>query len=185
MIILVYNKGCDIVKKLNNKGFAISTVLYGLLIVLILITTLIIATMSSSRKNSAEFTENITRNLESVPKKTLTDGTICANESTSFIANEYPTTNVDKMCSDLISKVKERYFMICYDNGGTNCNDFLNQIGDTEWGSSSTNGDWVNTLYSECIENSHNESSLWDTVKKGCCFYRTQSRDSSKFYSCY
>ena len=79
MIILVYNKGCDIVRKLNNKGFAISTVLYGLLIVLILITTLIITTMSSSRKSSRQFTDNITRNLEKVPKSSLTNKIICSN----------------------------------------------------------------------------------------------------------
>ena len=44
-------------KKLNNKGFAISTMLYGLLVVLILLITLLMGTMAFNRKNSREFTD--------------------------------------------------------------------------------------------------------------------------------
>ena len=52
-------------KKLNNKGFAISTILYGLLIVLILIMSLVMETMSFTRKSSREFVSGIKKNLES------------------------------------------------------------------------------------------------------------------------
>lgn len=50
--------------KLNNKGFAISTMLYGLLIILILIITTLMSTMSFNRKNSKEFTDTIVEELE-------------------------------------------------------------------------------------------------------------------------
>lgn len=49
---------------LNNKGFAISTMLYGLLIVIILIISLLMSTMSFTRKSSKEFTESIVNELE-------------------------------------------------------------------------------------------------------------------------
>ena len=116
MIILVYNKGCDIVRKLNNKGFAISTVLYGLLIVLILITTLIITTMSSSRKSSRQFTDNITRNLEKVPKSSLTNKTICLNEANSFVITEFDNKSLskEKMCNNIISNLKDLNILIDY-----------------------------------------------------------------------
>lgn len=51
--------------KLNNKGFAISTILYGLLIVLVLIISLLMTTMSFTRKTSKEFVDNIVDELES------------------------------------------------------------------------------------------------------------------------
>lgn len=51
-------------KKLDNKGFAISTILYGLLVVMILLTSLLMGTMSFSRKNSKNFTDDIRNNLE-------------------------------------------------------------------------------------------------------------------------
>lgn len=51
-------------KKLNNKGFAISTVLYGLLVVLILLFSLVINIMSFNRKSSKDFVEGITSALE-------------------------------------------------------------------------------------------------------------------------
>ena len=51
-------------KKLNNKGFAISTMLYGLLIIILLVVAMILSTMAFSRKNSREFTEKIVDELE-------------------------------------------------------------------------------------------------------------------------
>lgn len=50
--------------KLNNKGFAISTILYGLLVVLMLLITLLMSTMSFNRKNSKDYTDEIRDNLE-------------------------------------------------------------------------------------------------------------------------
>lgn len=164
-------------KKLNNKGFAISTVLYGLLIVLILITTLIITTMSSSRKISRQFTDNITRNLEKVPKSPLTNKIICLNEANSFVITEFDNKSLSKeqMCNNIISNLKERFFSICNDNKGSNCNQFLNQNG---------NGDWINALYSECNSNSSSKGKVFAIVQEGCCFYRTQSHDNSDFNLC-
>ena len=49
--------------ELNNKGFAISSVLYGLLAVLILILMLIFAVMRSSNNNSKELGESIDSEL--------------------------------------------------------------------------------------------------------------------------
>lgn len=51
-------------KKLNNKGFAISTVLYGLLVVIILLFSIIMSIMSFNRKSSKDFVEGITSELE-------------------------------------------------------------------------------------------------------------------------
>lgn len=55
-------------KKLNNKGFAISTMLYGLLIIILLVVAMILSTMAFSRKNSREFTEKIVDDLEKSKK---------------------------------------------------------------------------------------------------------------------
>lgn len=51
-------------KKLNNKGFAISTVLYGLLVVMILLFSIIMSIMSFNRKSSKDFVETVTSELE-------------------------------------------------------------------------------------------------------------------------
>lgn len=51
-------------KKLNNKGFAIATVLYGLLIVMILLMSLLMSTMSFGRSNSKKFVNEIIDELE-------------------------------------------------------------------------------------------------------------------------
>lgn len=56
--------GCDMMNKLNNKGFAISTMLYGLLIVLILVITTLMGIMSFNRNNSKEFTDVVINELE-------------------------------------------------------------------------------------------------------------------------
>ena len=63
--------------KLNNKGFAISTILYGLLIIIVLTTSVILGTMSFTRKNSKEFAEDVKKELEDIdlqaPSFLLTD----------------------------------------------------------------------------------------------------------------
>lgn len=50
-------------KKLNNKGFALSTVLYGLLIMGILIITLLMSVMSNNRKNTSTLVQRIEEEL--------------------------------------------------------------------------------------------------------------------------
>ncbi len=51
-------------KKLDNRGFAISTMLYGLIVVLMLLFTLVISTMAFNRKNSKDFVDIVTEELE-------------------------------------------------------------------------------------------------------------------------
>lgn len=49
--------------KLNNKGFAISTILYGLLALLILIVMLIFQVMRANNNNNKELSESINTEL--------------------------------------------------------------------------------------------------------------------------
>ena len=49
---------------MNNKGFAISTMLYGLIIIIVLVMVMILSTMAFNRKSSREFTSTIVKNLE-------------------------------------------------------------------------------------------------------------------------
>lgn len=65
---------------LNNKGFAISTMLYGLLIVIVLIVSLLMSTISFTRKTSKEFNETIVDQLEA--RKNF-------NPDSSTIFNDY------------------------------------------------------------------------------------------------
>lgn len=51
-------------KKLNNKGFAIGTILYGLLIVMVLLMSLLMSTMAFGRSNSKKYVDEIVNNLE-------------------------------------------------------------------------------------------------------------------------
>lgn len=67
---------------LNNKGFAISTMLYGLLIVIVLIVSLLMSTISFTRKTSKEFTETIVDQLEA--RKAF-------NQNSNTIYNDYHT----------------------------------------------------------------------------------------------
>ena len=50
--------------KLNNKGFAISTILYGLLALLILIVMLIFQIMRATNNNNKELSESINKELD-------------------------------------------------------------------------------------------------------------------------
>ena len=50
-------------KKLNNKGFAISAIIYGLSIMSIMLIALIMATISSDRANNLEFSERVEKEL--------------------------------------------------------------------------------------------------------------------------
>lgn len=49
--------------KLNEKGFAVSTVLYGILIMAMIIMTLLISTMAFTRKSSVDFINTIEEEL--------------------------------------------------------------------------------------------------------------------------
>lgn len=80
-------------KKINNKGFAISTMLFGLLIVVVLILGITISIMAFNRKNSKEFGEKLIDDLERgnslVPSKLCKRATIlhtekCSNTDASY-----------------------------------------------------------------------------------------------------
>ena len=55
-------------KRLNNKGFAISTVVYGLSIMGILIVMIVMRSMASNRTNQKEFSDAIEKELNSLSK---------------------------------------------------------------------------------------------------------------------
>lgn len=59
-------------KKLNNKGFAIGTILYGLLIVMVLLMSLLMGTMAFGRSNSKKYVDEIISSLEKKKEYTLT-----------------------------------------------------------------------------------------------------------------
>lgn len=67
--------------KLNNKGFAISTILYGLLALVVLILMLIFAVMRSSNNNSKELGESINSEL-SVCREERLKYNACLSDST-------------------------------------------------------------------------------------------------------
>ena len=48
---------------INNKGFAISTILYGLLTMGILVLFLLVGLLNFNRKNNNEFVDNNSREL--------------------------------------------------------------------------------------------------------------------------
>ena len=51
--------------KMNEKGFAVSTMLYGILIMATLIMTLLISTMALTRKSSVDFISALETELNS------------------------------------------------------------------------------------------------------------------------
>lgn len=76
-------------KKLNNKGFAISTVIYGLAIMGILIVALLMATMSTTRSNSSEMAKEIESDLNRFSKTETNFGYMLASSSSVPIAQKY------------------------------------------------------------------------------------------------
>ncbi len=50
-------------KKLNNQGFAVTTILYGLLTMVSLILFLLVGLESFERKSTNDFVKNITKEL--------------------------------------------------------------------------------------------------------------------------
>ena len=85
-------------KKLNNKGFAISTMLYGLLVVLILVISMLMSTMAFNRKNSKEFNDKVIKDLEDVESelnKSLKEHTVSPtkDDDTSNDINDDDTSD--------------------------------------------------------------------------------------------
>lgn len=67
--------------KLNNKGFAISTVLYGLLALVILIIMLIFQVMRTSNNNSKALGQSITEELNVCRKERVLYQQMCADSN--------------------------------------------------------------------------------------------------------
>lgn len=106
---------------LNNKGFAISTMLYGLLIVIILIISLLMSTISFTRKSSKEFTELVVNELEQ--KKGFVQNTSIFNqykvECTEFATSK--TSTCDENCETMYNnELRECCTNKCLE-GATDC----------------------------------------------------------------
>ena len=65
-------------KKLNNKGFAISTLIYGLMLVAFVVVALLMSIMSTNRKNTStlikKIEEELNRYSQTATEITSTDG---------------------------------------------------------------------------------------------------------------
>lgn len=68
--------------KLNNKGFAISTVLYGLFALLLLIVMLIFQIMRTGNNNAKDLSEQIEKEYQTCRSKKLTYDS-CTGECSS------------------------------------------------------------------------------------------------------
>lgn len=156
--------------KLNNRGFAISTILYGLLVVLILITTLIMSTMAFTRKNSKEFTENIARDLENDRKVAYSESNICSKEAKAY-TYKYSEANIEVACDEIIDHLKQQYFATCYrkNQNETTCNTSLEEKLSE-----------ITTISTECL---NKNTSIEITAKKSCCYYRN-SGYSNNYNAC-
>ena len=90
--------------KLNNKGFAISTILYGLLVLIVLTTSLILGTMAFMRKNSKNFVDDVKKNLENTDTKSPTIEIIDFKR----IILKVLSSDTEKSPENTLSKWKER-----------------------------------------------------------------------------
>lgn len=75
---------------MNNKGFAISTMLYGLIIIILLVMLMILSIMSFNRKNSKEFSATIRDQLE--------EAQVVSNTKFFQVFTYNETTNADNYC---------------------------------------------------------------------------------------
>lgn len=158
-------------KKLNNKGFAVSTILYGLLVVLILITTLIMSTMAFTRKQSKELTENIIRELEKSGSTGYSEVNICNGEAEAIRIK-------NMSCDDIIDNLKQKAFAKCFnENQGDEsaCNISLIE-----------NSDVINNFYTSC---QNETNSRQRTAEISCCFHKlykinTNMANDSTFSNC-
>ena len=74
-------------KRLNNKGFAISTIIYGLSIMGILLVAMIMAEMATIRSNTRQMSKSIEEELNSLTRVSTTFSP--AGDSTTPTAQEY------------------------------------------------------------------------------------------------
>ncbi len=90
---------------MNNKGFAISTMLYGLIIIILLVMLMILSIMTFNRKNSKEFSSIVRDRLENADVIVNSNffqvfnynasNCVTGNESTCTLSNCYKTKTVN------------------------------------------------------------------------------------------
>lgn len=114
---------------LNNKGFAISTMLYGLLIVIVLIVSLLMSTISFTRKTSKEFSETIVDQLEARTSFTVDNSSIfndyrasCATTADSKVStcesggstcNTIRTYEIKNCCLEKCDSDENNCYKVC------------------------------------------------------------------------
>ena len=76
-------------KKLNKKGFAISTLIYGLSILGLLIITMLMSTLSNTRSNSKEMSNAIEDDLNRYSRTSIAFIWICLSFIQSCWKEEY------------------------------------------------------------------------------------------------
>lgn len=75
--------------KMNNKGFAISSLLYGLLLVAFLIVAVLMSIMQSNRHNTSTLVERIEEELNRYSRTSTTFEYIPSSDPTNPVAQEY------------------------------------------------------------------------------------------------
>lgn len=78
-------------KKINNKGFAVSTVLYGLVIVVFMVITTLMAILQSNRSNTHNLVDKIEKELNDFGETTV-DYKIISKNVAGDISQEYTVT---------------------------------------------------------------------------------------------
>ena len=112
-------------KKLNNKGFAIGTILYGLLIVMVLLMSLLMSTMAFGRSNSKKYVDEIVNNLEmrekDPPEVTIED---IPNTTTSLEPFKEAAITFTVKITDKNSIIVTDEKFVKYQNNAVSCNIF-------------------------------------------------------------
>lgn len=97
-------------RKLNNNGFAIGTILYGLLIVMVLLMSLLMGTMAFGRSNSKKYVDEIANNLE-IREKNFPSVTITGIPGTLQLDPPYQGVSINFKI-----KIEDESSIIVYDN---------------------------------------------------------------------
>lgn len=97
-------------RKLNNNGFAIGTILYGLLIVMVLLMSLLMSTMAFGRSHSKKYVDEIANNLE-IREKNPPSVTITGIPGTLQLDPPYQGVSIDFKI-----KIEDESSIIVYDN---------------------------------------------------------------------
>lgn len=107
---------------LNNKGFAITTILYGLLLMATLILFLLIGNLSFERRTTDEFVENIKNELNGFTNINDTSNIITVKEDETYSGVLKDINNHNVAVGDkikLITPINENYLISIKDNNIT------------------------------------------------------------------